>query len=291
VNDHLNALVLERLAQDEVKCVVLRCAGFNQVDLDAAGRLGISVARVPAYSPYSVAELAVALMLDLNRKIHRAHARVREGNFALDGLMGRDMHGLTAGIVGTGRIGLCMASILKGFGMELLAYDNRESPEAKSMGIRYVTLDKLLSASDVITLHCPLTPETRHLIDARAVSLMKQGVTLINTSRGLVVDTLAVIEGLKSGKIGNLGLDVYEEEESLFFEDLSNMVIQDDVFSRLITFPNVIVTGHQAFFTRNAMEEIAAVTLSNLADFESGKVCPNRVTAEHHWDKTVPPPA
>ncbi|MDB5047092.1 MAG: hydroxyacid dehydrogenase [Fibrobacteres bacterium] len=283
VNDRLDEPVLEQLADEGVRYIVLRSAGFNHVDLDAAHRLKIKVARVPAYSPYAVAEHAVALMMDLNRKIHRAYARVREGNFALEGLMGVDMHGLTAGIIGTGRIGLCTARILKGFGMNLLGYDLYEPPEAKQLGIEYATLEHLLTASDIITLHCPLTPDTHHLIDANAISLMKPGAMLINTSRGEVVDTKAVIEGLKSGKIGNLGLDVYEEEEYLFFQDLSDKVIQDDVFSRLLTFPNVIVTGHQAFFTRNAMEAIARVTFGNLDELEATGKCANLVSPESHW--------
>jgi D-lactate dehydrogenase len=287
VNDRLDAPVLERLAEGGVRFVAMRCAGFNNVDLEAAGRLGIKVARVPAYSPHAVAEHAVALMLDLNRKIHRATARVREGNFALGGLMGVDMHGLTAGIIGTGRIGVCAARILRGFGMELLGYDKYESQEAKDAGIRYVDLDRLFAESDIITLHCPLTPETHHLIDAKAIDRMKPGVMLINTSRGGVVDTKALIKALKTGKIGNLGLDVYEEEENLFFQDLSEKGIQDDVFARLIGFPNVVVTGHQAYFTRNAMEEIAAVTLENLDGLERTGECPNLVASETHWNVPV----
>lgn len=282
VNDSLNAEVLARLAEGGMRFVVLRSAGFNHVDLEAALKLGIQVARVPAYSPHAVAEHAVALMLDLNRKIHRAYARVREGNFSLDGLMGFDMNGLTAGLVGTGRIGICAARILAGFGMKLLAFDTYESPEAKELGVEYVSHDRLFAESDIISLHCPLTPETHHLIDARAVSLMKRGVMIINTSRGKVVDTKAMVEGLKSGKIGSLGLDVYEEEGDLFYQDLSDKVIQDDVFSRLITFPNVLITGHQAFFTRNAMEAIARVTVGNLDAFEDTGASPNKVAAESH---------
>lgn len=282
VNDNLNAEVLSRLAEGGVRFVVLRSAGFNHVDLEAALRLDIRVARVPAYSPHAVAEHAVALMLDLNRKIHRAYARVREGNFSLDGLMGFDMNGLTAGIVGTGRIGVCAARILAGFGMKLLACDTYESPEALELGVEYVSHDRLFAESDIISLHCPLTPETHHLIDARAVSRMKRGVMIINTSRGKVVDSKAVVDGLKSGAIGSLGLDVYEEEGDLFYQDLSDKVIQDDVFSRLITFPNVLITGHQAFFTRNAMEAIAQVTVGNLDAFEDTGTSPNKVAAESH---------
>ncbi|MEO7427042.1 MAG: 2-hydroxyacid dehydrogenase [Fibrobacteria bacterium] len=290
VNDQLGAAVLEGLARQGIRYIIMRCAGFNRVDLQAAQGLGIKVARVPAYSPYSVAEQAVALMLDLNRKIHRAFARVRDGNFSLDGLMGRDMHGLTAGIIGLGKIGMCTARILNGFGMKLLAHDLHVNPEAIGLGVRYVGLERLLGESDVISLHCPLSPETHHLIDADAIARLKPGVMLINTSRGDVVDTKAVIQGLKSGRIGNLGLDVYEEEESLFFEDLSDRGIQDDVFSRLLSFPNVTITGHQAFFTRNAMEQIAQITIGNLDALSGaeggGRACANLVSAETHLRKS-----
>lgn len=280
VNDHLDSAALEVLAGEGVAFIALRSAGFNHVDLEAAARLGLKVARVPAYSPYAVAEHAVALMLDLNRKIHRAYNRVREGNFSLDGLLGFDMHGLTAGLIGVGTIGLCLARILKGFGMHVVAHDPFPGPEAMALGIQFLPLHQLLGQADVVSLHCPLTPETRHLIDSDAVSRMKPGIMLINTSRGQVVDTRAVIEGLKSGRIGALGLDVYEEEENLFFQDLSAQVIQDDVFSRLLTFPNVVITGHQAFFTRNAMEGIARTTLRNLDDLERSGASPNEVTVE-----------
>ncbi|MCD6023219.1 MAG: 2-hydroxyacid dehydrogenase [Fibrobacteria bacterium] len=283
VNDRLDAPVLEALKAAGVRFIVLRSAGFNHVDLAAAERLGLPVARVPAYSPYAVAEHAVALILDLNRKIHRAHARVREGNFSLDGLMGFDLHGRTAGVIGTGAIGVCAARILAGFGMRLFASDPVENPEMRALGARYVPLDTLFAESDVITLHCPLTPQTRHLINAAALAKMKTGVMLVNTSRGAVIDTPAVIEGLKSGKIGYLGLDVYEEEGDLFFRDLSGQVLQDDVFARLTTFPNVLITGHQAFFTREAMQGIAETTLKNLADLEAKGNSENCVwTAAHH---------
>jgi D-lactate dehydrogenase len=283
VNDKLDAPVLEILKQSGVRFIALRSAGFNHVDLAAAERLGIPVARVPAYSPYAVAEHTVALILDLNRKIHRAHSRVREGNFALDGLMGFDLHGKTAGLVGTGTIGVCTARILAGFGMRLLAYDPVSNPEMEKLGASYVPLETLFAESDVITLHCPLTPETRHLIDAPALAKMKDGVMLINTSRGAVIDTPAVLDGLKSGKIGYLGLDVYEEEGDLFFRDLSGQVLQDDVFARLTTFPNVLITGHQAFFTREAMQGIAATTLGNLDAFAStGRSDKCVWTSAHH---------
>jgi D-lactate dehydrogenase len=272
VSDQLDAPVLEELAQGGTRFVVLRSTGFNHVDLGAAERLRIAVARVPVYSPYAVAEHAVGLILALNRKIHRAHARVREGNFALDGLLGFDLHGRTAGVVGTGQIGAVVAGILAGFGCRLLGFDPYPNPELEAAGMQYVDLPTLLAESDVVTLHCPLTEATYHLIDAAAVAGMKDGAMLINTSRGALVDTSAVVDGLKAGKIGHLGLDVYEEEGDLFFEDLSSQVIQDDVFSRLLTFPNVIITGHQAFFTEDALAAIAATTIENIDAFAAGRL-------------------
>lgn len=280
VNDELNSKVLTTLARQGTRLIALRCAGFNNVDLTAARNLDITVMRVPAYSPYAVAEHTVGLMLALNRQIHRSHARVREGNFALEGLLGFDLHGQTVGIVGTGKIGMIVARIMKGFGCRLLAHDRFPNPECEASGVKYVSLPELLVESDVITLHCPLTPETCHLIDAGALSQVKPGVMLINTSRGALIDTQAVIDALKSGQVGYLGLDVYEEEADLFFEDLSNQVIQDDVFARLITFPNVIITGHQAFFTRNALERIAEVTLTNITNFQQNVPSGNEVTLD-----------
>ncbi|HID23547.1 MAG TPA: 2-hydroxyacid dehydrogenase, partial [Planctomycetaceae bacterium] len=277
VNDQLDRPVLQRLAEQGVRLVALRCAGFNNVDLGAARQIGITVVRVPAYSPHAVAEHTVALILALNRKIHRAFARVREGNFALDGLMGFDLFEKTVGIVGTGQIGAVVARIMKGFGCRLLGYDVRENPECSDLGVHYVSLTELLAESDIVTLHCPLTPQTHHLIDEEAVRQMKTGAMLINTSRGAVVDTKAVIRALKCGHLGSLGLDVYEEEGDCFFEDLSNQVIQDDVLARLLTFPNVIITGHQAFFTKEAMERIADTTLSNISEFEATGSCTNIV--------------
>ena len=273
VNDRLDAPVLERLQQQGTRLIVLRCAGFNHVDLAAAAALGLQVARVPEYSPHAVAEHTVALLLTLNRKIHRAHARVREGNFALDGLLGFDLHGRTVGIVGTGKIGECFARIMgAGFGCRLLGVDPRPNPACEELGMRYVSLTELLVDSDVISLHCPLTPQTRHLLDATALAQMKRGAMLLNTSRGAVVDTRAAIATLKSGQLGSLGLDVYEEESALFFRDLSDAALQDDVFARLLTFPNVVITGHQAFFTADALTAIAETTLANLQSFErSGK--------------------
>jgi D-lactate dehydrogenase len=231
------------------------------------------VARVPEYSPHSVAEHAVALMLTLNRKIHRASARVREANFSLDGLLGFDMHGKTVGVIGTGKIGQCVAKIMSGFGCRVLAFDPYPNQQCIEAGATYVALQTLLSSSDIVSLHCPLTPETHHLIDEKAIKQMRAGVMLINISRGAVIDTRAIIRGLKSGVIGSLGLDVYEEEENLFFRDLSNTVIHDDVFARLLTFPNVVITGHQAFFTDEALTEIASTTIANISAYElSGNV-------------------
>lgn len=277
VNDRLDTPVLEVLAAGGVRLIALRCAGFNNVDLPTAARLGIRVIRVPAYSPHAVAEHTVGLMLALNRKLHKAYNRVREGNFSLDGLLGFDLFGRTVGIVGTGQIGACTARIMHGFGCKLLAYDVRENTEVKGLGARYVPLDELLAASDVVTLHCPLTKETHHLIDAARLAQMKQGVMLINTGRGALIDTRAVIHALKSGRLGALGIDVYEEEGDLFFRDHANKPILDDVFSRLLTFPNVLITGHQAFFTRNALEAIAASTIAGLDEFEEGKKLTNEV--------------
>lgn len=270
VNDDAGPATLERLHALGVGLIALRCAGFNQVDLPTAERLGITVARVPAYSPYAVAEHAVALMLGLNRKIPRAYARVREGNFGLEGLLGFDLHGSTVGIVGTGAIGRVLAGIMQGFGCRVLAFDPNPAEELAESGVEYVPLDRIWAEADIISLHCPLTRETYHLVDADTIARMKPGVMLINTSRGGLVDTVAVIEGLKSGQIGSLGLDVYEEEAGVFFEDLSGQVIHDDVLMRLTTFPNVLITGHQAFYTRQAMENIAGTTIANIDGVAAG---------------------
>ena len=278
VNDPLNAATLEVLSALGVKLVALRCAGFNQVDLRAAKRLGITVARVPAYSPYAVAEHAVALILTLNRNVHRAYNRVREGNFALEGLLGFDLHGKTVGVIGTGKIGAVFARILRGFGMTVLAHDVQQNAELEAGGLRYVGLEELLERSDIVSLHCPLTPQTQHLVNAERLGRMKRGAMLVNTSRGALVDTPAVIEALKSGCLGALALDVYEEEGDLFFENLSDRVIQDDVFMRLLTFPNVLITGHQAFFTREALTGIAQTTIENVTAFESGTGTLHHVT-------------
>lgn len=280
VNDQLDRDVLATLAGGGTRLVALRSAGFNNVDLPAAAEHGITVVRVPAYSPYAVAEHAVGLMMALNRKFHRAFARVREGNFALEGLLGFDMHDKTVGIVGTGKIGTIVAQILKGFGCRLLGYDPYPSDAARELGVEYVSFEDLIAGADIISLHLPLTPESRHMINARTIGQMKRGAMLINTSRGALLDTAHVIDGLKAGHIGSLGLDVYEEEEELFFEDLSGHVIQDDVFARLLTFPNVLITGHQGFFTREALTAIASTTLENISAVERGESCANVVTAD-----------
>jgi D-lactate dehydrogenase len=282
VNDRVDREALAMLAAQGVRLVALRGAGFNNVDLNAADEFDIRVARVPAYSPWAVAEHAAALILALNRKIHRAYARVREGNFALDGLLGFDLHGRTVGLVGVGRIGIVMARIMSGFGCRVIAYDPVPSAEIEALGGRHTSLEELLGSSDIISLHCPLTPQTRHLIDAGTLERTKRGVMLINTSRGAVIDTKAVIDALKSGQIGYLGLDVYEEEGDLFFEDLSAQVIQDDVFARLLTFPNVLITGHQAFFTVEALQAIAETTIANLTAFEATGKAVHEVTADRH---------
>jgi D-lactate dehydrogenase len=279
VNDRLDGPALKQAADGGVRLVALRAAGFNNVDLAAAAELGVAVARVPAYSPHAVAEHTLALALTLNRKLHKAYNRVREGNFALDGLLGFDVHGKTVGVIGTGEIGGLVAKLFQGFGCEVLAADPAPSPDLQAAGIRYVAADALFAASDIISLHCPLTPATRHLVDSRAIARMKPGVMLINTSRGAVVDTRAVIAGLKRGAIGSLAIDVYEEEADLFFQDRSDEMIDDDVFARLLTFPNVIVTGHQGFFTREALEAIASTTIANLTAFERDGRAVHPVTA------------
>jgi D-lactate dehydrogenase len=280
VNDVLDAAVLAELKDAGVRLVALRCTGFNNVDLRAAGKLGITVVRVPSYSPESVAEFAVGLLLSLERKIHRAWARVREDNFALDGLLGRMVQGRTIGVVGTGRIGTLVARIMRaGFGCEVLACDLVENEALKRIGVRYLPCDELLAQSDIVTLHCPLTPQTRHLIDARAIERARPRLVIVNTSRGALIDTEALIAGLKSEKLGGVALDVYEQEGDLFFADLSNEIVQDDAFQRLLTFPNVLVTGHQAFFTETAMTAIAATTLGNLTAFERGEKLPNEIDA------------
>ncbi|UOQ64763.1 2-hydroxyacid dehydrogenase [Hymenobacter volaticus] len=277
VNDVVDAQVLHQLAENGVQLLALRCAGFNNVDLKTAVALNLPVVRVPAYSPYAVAEHTLALILALNRKTHRAYNRVREGNFALNGLMGFDLHGRTVGIIGLGAIGLVTARILKGFGCRVLGYDVQPSAASNELGVEFTNLPNLYAQSDIISLHCPLTPQTYHLINEESINQMKEGMMLINTSRGALIDGRAVIEGLKCEKIKYLGLDVYEEEGDLSFEDMSGKVIQDDVFMRLLSFNNVLVTGHQAFFTADALHNIARITLQNITDFEQGKPLANAV--------------
>ena len=257
VNDVVDREIISELSAIGVKLIALRCAGFNNVDIQSANEAGIKIVRVPAYSPYSVAEHTLALILTLNRKTHRAYNRVKEGNFSLNGLMGFDLHEKTVGLIGLGKIGLVTAKILKGFGCKVLGYDIHRPAEVDELGIEFTSLEKIYTSSDIISLHCPLTPETHHIINADSIAQMKKGVMLINTSRGALIDAKAVIDALKSEQISNLGLDVYEEEADLFFEDLSDKVIQDDIFMRLLSFNNVLITGHQAFFTSNALQKIA----------------------------------
>lgn len=272
VNDQVDRPCLETLVGLNVKLVALRCTGFNNVDLAAARELKLSVTRVPIYSPYAVAEHAVALLLALNRRIPRAYNRVRELNFSLQGLVGFDLHGKTAGIVGTGKIGRIVAQILRGFGMKVLAHDPFPDPEwAAKFGVEYVTAASLAAQCDVISLHVPLTPETKHLIRAETIGQMKPGAILINVSRGALIDTTALIGALKSGRLGGVALDVYEEEEGIFFEDLSGQVLQDDELARLLTFPNVLITSHQAFLTREALSDIARTTIANISALAEGK--------------------
>lgn len=277
INDDMGEETLGAIATTGTKLIALRCAGFNNVNLDVARELGMTVVRVPAYSPYAVAEHAVGLIMTLNRKLYRAYNRVRDDNFSLDGLLGFDLHGKTVGIVGTGKIGQCFAQIMNGFGCQLLAYDIRPNPACVEIGVKYVELPMLLTRSDIISLHCPLLPSTHHLINQKSLQHLRPGAMLINTSRGGLIDTRAVIEAIKSGRVGYFGIDVYEREGGLFFEDLSDTVIQDDTFQLLQSFSNVVITAHQAFFTREALHNIAATTLSNITDIETGRDCRNEV--------------
>ena len=277
VNDDLSKPVLTQLNAMGVGMIALRCAGFNNVDLATAKELGLRVARVPAYSPEAVAEHTVAMILCLNRKLHKAYNRVRDDNFALDGLLGFNLHGKTVGLIGTGRIGVATAKILLGFGMQLLCYDVQKDESLLKAGVQYVPLAELWTQSDIISLHCPLTPQTQHLINDHSLAQMKDGVMLINTSRGGLIDTKAVIKALKSRKIGYLGLDVYEQEADLFFQDLSGQLIDDEVFKRLLTFPNVLITGHQAFFTQEALQQICQITSDNLLAFKANKLSGNEL--------------
>ncbi|TRX59911.1 2-hydroxyacid dehydrogenase [Fulvivirga sp. M361] len=273
VNDQLDHTVIHQLAKNGIKLIALRCAGFNNVDLQAASDHGIAVVRVPAYSPYAVAEHALALIMTLNRKTHRSFNRVRESNFSLNGLIGFDLHGKTVGVIGTGKIGRIFSRIMLGLGCKVIAYDPFPDEGLQQSGIAYATLDELYLASDIISLQCPLTPETYHLINENSLQKMKNGVMLINTSRGGLIDTKILVKALKSGKIGYLGIDVYEQEEAIFFKDLSDQIVQDDLIMRLITFPNVLITSHQAFFTDTAMQNIASTSLGNItAFFNAGKI-------------------
>ena len=281
VHDELDAEVLRALSEGGTRLVALRAAGFNNVDLEAARELGIRVGRVPAYSPYAVAEHSVSLILGLVRRTYRAYNRVRDGNFALDGLLGYDIHGRTVGVVGTGRIGTVFATIMRGFGVELLAYDPYPSDAMRELGATYVELSELFERADIIALHAPLTPETYHLVNRERLGLVTPGVMIVNTSRGGLIDTEAAIEALKDGRIGYLGLDVYEEEDEVgFFEDVSHSVIQDDTFARLLTFPNVLITAHQGFFTGEALQNIAETTIANIGAFERDGAPLHEVSAD-----------
>ena len=270
INDDLSAPVLEQLADGGTQLIALRSAGFNHVDLPAAKRLGLSVVRVPAYSPHAVAEHAVALILALNRRLHRAYNRTREGDFTLHGLTGFDLVGKTVGVVGTGQIGATFGKIMAGFGCKLLCFDPYPNAQLLALGAQYVSLPELLAGSHIISLHCPLTADNKHLINSQSLATLKHGAMLIKTGRGALVNTPALIEALKSGQLGYLGLDVYEEEAQLFFEDRSDLPLQDDVLARLLTFPNVIITAHQAFLTREALSAIASTTLDNIVAWRNG---------------------
>lgn len=280
VNNPLNEEIIAKIADLGIKVIALRSAGFNHVDLEEAARHDITVYRVPAYSPEAVAEHTAALILTLNRKTHKAYNRVRENNYSLEGLTGFNLHGKTVGVIGTGTIGTAFCKIMKGFGCDILAFDPYENDKVKSIGGTYVDFDDLIENSDIISLHCPLIPQTRHIIDGESIKKMKDGVMIINTSRGALIDTTAVIDGLKRKKVGFLGIDVYEQEDDLFFKDLSGEVIQDDEIARLMTFPNVLITGHQAFLTDEALGEITRTTIENLTRHEHGRDVKNEVTAE-----------
>jgi D-lactate dehydrogenase len=287
VNDLVDRPVVERLAAIGIRLIALRCAGYNNVDLAAAGERGIAVVRVPAYSPHAVSEFTIGLLLALDRKIHRAWTRVRDNNFALDGLVGRNLHGRVAGVVGTGQIGALVARALRaGFGCEVLASDLREDPALLALGVRYVPREVLLREADIVTLHCPLTPDTRHLIDAAVLATARPGLVLVNTSRGALIDTRALIAALKHKRIGGVALDVYEQEAGIFFDDLSNEIVDDDVLQRLLTFPNVLMTGHQAFLTEEALTAIAATTMASISDFRTGRPLANEVRLVPPAEKT-----
>ena len=277
VNDDLSAPVLEILAKQGTKLIAMRCAGFDRVDLEAAKKLGMQIVRVPAYSPEAIAEHAVGMMMCLNRRFHKAYQRTRDANFSLEGLTGFNFFGKTVGVIGSGKIGLATMRILKGLGMNILCFDPYPSQVAIDMGVKYTTLDEIFSQSDVITLHCPLTPENTHLLDTDSFSKMKDGVMIINTSRGGLLNSASAIEALKAGKIGSLGLDVYDHEKELFFQDKSNDIIKDDVFRRLSACHNVLFTGHQAFLTEEALDNIASTTLGNIDAFLKGEASGNEL--------------
>lgn len=277
VHDRVTRDVLEVFSQENCNIVALRCAGFNNVDIEAAKAFGIHVLRVPAYSPNGVAEFAVGLIMCLNRKIHRAYRRVSDFNFSLEGFTGFDIFGKTVGVIGTGKIGQCFARIMLGFGCKVICYDLYPNKEVEAMGAKYVPLESLFAESDIISLHCPLTPNSRYFINQSTLKKMKDGVMLVNTSRGELIKTQDVIQSLKDGKVGYLGIDVYEEEEGVFFEDMSSSIIKDDVLSRLLTFPNVLITSHQAFFTDEALLNIAETTMANITEFAKTGKCGNEV--------------
>lgn len=277
VNDKIDAETIKILKTNGIELIVLRCAGFNNIDLKAIKENNIKVFRVPAYSPQAIAEHAVALILTLNRKTHKAYNRIRENNFSLEKLTGFNLFEKTVGVVGTGKTGAAFCKIMLGFGCKVISFDIAENESLKQMGVNYKSFEEILELSDIISLHCPLNPQTQHLIDKTAFTKMKDGVMLINTSRGAVVDTKQAIESLKSKKLGYLGIDVYEQEENLFFKDLSESIIQDDVIARLLSFPNVLITAHQGFFTQEALTQIANITLQNVEDFENGISSDNEV--------------
>lgn len=277
VNDKVNAAIIDKLANFGIKLIALRCAGFNNINLEATKNANISVVRVPAYSPHAVAEHAVALILTLNRKTHKAYNRVREGNFSLEKLIGFDLYQKTVGVIGTGKIGEAFVRIMLGFGCKVLAFDISENQELINAGVKYCSLNDIFEQSDIISLHCPLNEKTIHLIDNQVIAKMKTGAMLINTSRGALIDTQAVVNALKSKKLGYLGLDVYEQEANIFFNDLSEEILVDDTLARLMSFPNVLITSHQGFLTEEALTQIAVITLNNITAFEQGNKSGNEV--------------
>ncbi|OEY73648.1 2-hydroxyacid dehydrogenase [Salegentibacter salarius] len=277
VNDSVDKNTIEILSKNGVRLIALRCAGFNNVDIEAAKSNNIKVVRVPAYSPEAVAEHALALILTLNRKTHKAYNRVREGNFSLKNLIGFNLYGKTIGVIGTGQIGATFCRIIKGFGCKIIAFDVSKSDELIQQGVEYLSLDEVFQQSDILSLHCPLNPSTKHIVNEKSIALMKDGVMIINTSRGALINTADVVNGLTSKKIGYLGIDVYEQEEKLFFEDLSESIIEDDLILKLISFPNVLITSHQAYFTKEAMDEITTTTLQNIEAFDKHLELKNEV--------------